>query len=90
MLCWGFNDQGSLGVPTADAGGLPSRAGVSGAPVFTGADRVIAGGGGGADTYNWTCAHRASDCTWWCWGNVPGVTPAPSDPWVPRALRWGP
>lgn len=90
VWCWGLNDQGQLGLPTTGAGRVESRAGVQGAAVFEGADDVVTGGEGGASGRSWTCARRASDCTWWCWGRVPGESAPPAEPWRPRVLRWAP
>lgn len=89
VWCWGYNLVGQLGLPTTGAGAVEMRAGVSGLPVFTGADDVVTGGSGGGSDEAWTCAHRAADCTWWCWGAVPGERPPPADRGTPRVLRWG-
>jgi hypothetical protein len=89
VWCWGLNEVGQLGLPTTGAGTVESRAGVSGLPVFRDADDIVTGGGGGAQARSWTCAHRRTDCTWWCWGRVPGEPVAPAEPWRPRLLRWG-
>lgn len=89
VWCWGLNEVGQLGLPTTGAGAVESRAGVSGLPVFREADDIVTGGGGGAEARSWTCAHRRTDCTWWCWGRVPGERVAPPDPWRPRLVRWG-
>ena len=90
VWCWGLNDVGQIGLPTTGADAVSSRGGVQGMPVFTGADDIVTGGGGGGEGHSWTCARRASDCTWWCWGYVPGEAAPPADRGTPRLLRWGP
>ncbi|MDB4932832.1 MAG: regulator of chromosome condensation [Myxococcaceae bacterium] len=90
VWCWGYNHVGQLGLPTTGAGAVEVRAGVSGPPVFTGADDIVTGGSGGGSEEAWTCAHRAADCTWWCWGMIPGEATRPADLGTPRLLRWGP
>lgn len=90
VYCWGYNDVGQIGLPTTGPGRIDMRAGVTGAPIFTDADDVVTGGSGGGGARSWTCARRRSDCTWWCWGRVPGEATPPADPERPRPLRWGP
>jgi hypothetical protein len=90
VWCWGLNENGQLGLPTTGAGRVESRVGASGAPVFMGADDIVTNGEGGASGRSWTCARRASDCTWWCWGRIPGEAVPPADPERPRLLRWAP
>lgn len=90
VVCWGHNDVGQIRLPTTGSGRVELRAGVAGDPAFVGADDVVTGGGGGGTARSWTCARRASDCTWWCWGRIPGEAALPPDPERPRLLRWGP
>ncbi len=90
VWCWGHNDVGQLGLPTTGPGRVDDRGGVMGAAVFVGADDVVTSGGGGGQARSWTCARRHSDCTWWCWGRIPGEVTPPADLGTPRLLRWGP
>lgn len=89
VWCWGMNDVGQIGLPMTGAAAVDSRGALEGRAVFEGADDVVTGGGGGGGAQSWSCARRRADCTWWCWGRIPGEATPPADLGTPRPMRWG-